>query len=692
MSTLKIGNVIRVSSGGVDVLITLSDLNLEHEESTYRVGQLGSYITIPINDRSLVGFVTSLGRQEVNVADVQPQLIMHVQLLGEIRAGRFVRGVNEYPIVGDDVWVAVRQDFESIFGTFDQLLSGSKHPQSFTLGRFALNPEFEVKILGTELLSKHVAVLGNSGSGKSCTTAKLLQEMIDLRQSQVVLFDMHGEYRAAFCDEERQLQSNVTYLGADDLVLPYWLLKYEELEALLIDRSNPLHVSTQISFLRSALLEFKQEAARELGLTQSLTLDTPIYFSMEKLKTYAENLNDARFVLNDDHLALSQLALRSLPIEEQQVLMRNQRCQFNRGNPEGETPHPLFFGKLLGLIDQIDSRFNDRRYEFMLRPIEHGLKSPYFHDHLCAAETEGQTSSLMNHLIRLLTGRVEPRSNLSIIDLSGIPFEIVDITVAVLTRLLFDLNFWTPSDQRHPMLLVFEEAHNYIPRVDRGGTRFAKAAVERVAKEGRKYGVSAMVVSQRPSELSETVLSQCNSFIAMRLSNPEDQTYVSKVVSDHFTGLINMLPILRPGEAFVIGDSVIMPMRTLVDLAKPTPESSDLDFFKLWSFAAADYNVDQIIDHWRRQDRQAVGRMTWGIPHAATSSASLASPPPASTKAMSTRPNSHVPVGGAATGDHKPAPSSEKPPRPAVPIEPNPQQKGKAMPVSVPGMPGWRAR
>lgn len=693
MSQLKIGNVIRVSSGRIDVLITAPDLNLEHDERTYRIGQLGSYITIPINDRSLVGFVTALGRQEQTVVDVQPQLVMEVQLLGEIRAGRFVRGVNEYPIVGDDVWVAVRKDFEAIFGTFDQLLSGSKHPQSFTLGRFALNPDFQVKVLGTELLSKHVAVLGNSGSGKSCTTAKLLQEMIDLRQSQIVLFDMHGEYRAAFCDEERQLLSNVTYLGADDLVLPYWLLKYEELEALLIDRSNPLHITTQISFLRSALLEFKQDAARELGLTQSLTLDTPIYFSMEKLKTYAENLNDARFVLNDDHLAFSQLALRSLPIEEQQVLMRSQRCHFNRGNPEGETPHPLFFGKLLGLIDQIDTKFNDRRYQFMLRPIEHGLNSPYFHDQLTAAETEGQTSSLMNHLIHLLTGRVQPRSNLTIIDLSGIPFEIVDITVAVLTRLLFDLNFWTPSDQRHPMLLVFEEAHNYIPRLDRGGTRFAKAAVERVAKEGRKYGVSAMIISQRPSELSETVLSQCNSFIAMRLSNPEDQTYVSKVVSDHFTSLINMLPILRPGEAFVIGDSVIMPMRTLVDIAKPTPESADLDFFKLWSFAPADYNVNQIIEHWRRQDRQAVSRMTWKPTHATDNHNHSVPLSPLTQKSLAPGTSTdRAPGNGNVTSDPKPTSGADKSNRPPVPHEPAAANKGKPIPLSVPGMPGWRAR
>jgi len=606
MNPLKIGNVVRVQSGRVDVVITARDLNLLYEDRTYRVGQLGSYVTIPMDERTIVGFVVAAGRQETSGADVEPELIMNIQLLGEIQAGSFVRGVNEYPIIGDDVWVAVRSDFEAIFGSFDQLLSGSKHPRSFTLGKFAMNPDFEVKILGTEMFAKHVALLGNSGSGKSCTTTRILQEILDLNQAQVVMFDMHGEYRTAFSDEDGQINANVTYLDVDDLILPYWLLKYEELEAIFVDRSNPMHVSTQISFLRSAILEFKQDAARQLGLSKSLTLDTPIYFSLEALKHYAENLNEARYVLNDDHLAFSQLALRSLSPDEQQALMRRQRCQFNRGNPEGETPHPLYFGKLLGLIDQVDTKFQDRRYEFLLRPIEHGRNSRYFRDELSEQATEGQTSKLMNHLIKLLTGRVEPRSNLTIIDLSGIPFEIVDVTVAVLTRLLFDLNFWTPSHQRHPMLLVFEEAHNYVPNETGDRTAFAKIAVERVAKEGRKYGVSAMIVSQRPSELSETVLAQCNSFVAMRMNNPDDQHYVEKVVSDHFSGLLNMLPVLRPGEAFVIGDSVIMPMRTLVNRPDPEPLSANIDFFQHWSESNPDYDIDEIIKHWRAQNRRAV--------------------------------------------------------------------------------------
>ncbi len=602
MNPLKIGNVIRIENGQIEVVVTAKDLNLEHEGHTYRVGQLGSYVTLPMNTRTLVGFVTALGLQDATTIDIEPQLIMKVQLLGEIQEGKFSRGVNEFPIVGDDVWVAVRNDFENIFGSFDQLLAGTKHPQSFTLGKFALNTDFEVKVLGTELFSKHVSVVGNSGSGKSCTTTKILQEVLDLNQSQVIMFDMHGEYRSAFSDDDGQLNANVTYLSSEDLVLPYWLLKYEEIEQLFVDQSNPLTVSTQISFLRTALMEFKHDAAQHLNLANTLTLDTPVYFSMEMFKTYAENLNDARYILNDEHLAFSQLAMRSLPPQDQQEMMKKQRCQFNKGNPEGETPHPQFFGKLLGLIDQIDTKYNDRRYEFLLKPLEHGMKSKYFRDHLSIEDENEKVASLMNHLIKILTGRIEPRTNLTIIDLSGIPFEIVDVTVAVITRLMFDLNFWTPPDQRHPMLMVFEEAHNYIPRVELK-TSFAKKAVERVAKEGRKYGVSAMIVSQRPSELSETVLAQCNSFVVMRLSNPEDQHYISRVVGDHFAGVIQMLPILRPGEAFVIGDSVLMPMRTIVDPPNPWPQSGTVDFFKHWSKDELDIDLDEVIDHWRRQDR-----------------------------------------------------------------------------------------
>ncbi|MCC7293187.1 MAG: ATP-binding protein [Phycisphaerales bacterium] len=600
---LTVGAVAGVAVGHVDVDLTTGQTHIEHAGRDYPVGRIGSYLVFPAADRNLVGFVTA-SRRGTGSDRAEGGTVLQVQLLGEVHGNTFARGINAYPLIGDPVRLAVQADFETIFCGFNRMTEAEDHQKAFRLGRFALNTSFDVNVLGTEFFAKHVAVVGNSGSGKSCATAKILQEVLDLPQAQVVMFDMHGEYRKAFSDEAGQIDANATYLSVEELVLPYWLLKYEELESLFVDESNPLHITSQISFLRSALLEFKEDAAGELGLEQALTLDTPVYFSLQRLKEYAENLNEARFVLNSEHLAFSNLAMRSMDPAEQQKLLRRQRCPFNKGNPQGETPHPIYHSKLIGLIDRIDTLLNDRRYEFLLRPIEHAAKSRYFRDQLAVENSAGQMSAVLNHLIKLLTGRVEPRSNLTIIDLSGIPFEVVDVAVAVLTRLMFDVNFWTPASDRHPICLVYEEAHNYIPRVE---TRrcFAKKAVERVAKEGRKYGVSAMVVSQRPSELSETVLAQCNNLLVMRLSNPDDQHYIARVVSDHFTDLIKMLPILRPGEGFVIGDSVMMPMRTLIDLPEHTPQSGNVDFFRHWSNDKPINNVDDVVDHWCRQDRNA---------------------------------------------------------------------------------------
>lgn len=606
--TLVIGTVTGVRVGHVTVALTAREPYVRHEGRDYPVGRIGSYVTLPSPDRTIVGFVTSVGA-DGGADEGAGEGALKVQLLGELHGTHFARGVNAYPLIGDPVCLAVQEDFEKIFGTFNRQSQTGDYAKAFRLGRFALNTSFDVNVLGTEFFAKHVAVVGNSGSGKSCATAKVLQEILDLPQTQLVMFDMHGEYRAAFSDEAGQIDANVTYLSVDDLVLPYWLLKYEELESLFLDGSNPLHVTSQISFLRSALLEFKQDAAEQLGLGNALTLDTPVFFDLKRLRDYAENLNEARFILNSDQLAFANLAMRSMEPAQQQKLLRQQRCQFNKGNPQGETPHPIYHSKLIGLIDRIDTLMNDRRYDFLLHPIEHAANSKCFRGALDASHTAGERSAVLNHLVKMLTGRVTPRSNLTIIDLSGIPFEVVDVTVAVLSRLLFDVNFWTPPGRRHPICLAYEEAHNYIPRIE---TRrcFAKKAVERIAKEGRKYGVSAMVVSQRPSELSETVLAQCNNLLVMRLSNPDDQQYIARVVSDHFTDLIKMLPVLRPGEGFVIGDSVMMPMRTLIDLPERTPQSGNVDFFRYWSCEQPAGDVDEVVDNWCRQDRRTVGGLS----------------------------------------------------------------------------------
>lgn len=609
MDPLEIGHVIGVDGDAIDVQISVEDLKLEYHGKTYRIGRLGTYVTLPMDRRTLIGYITKVGVHGELEPGPYPgpprRITITCQLLGTVEGDRFSRGVNEYPTLGDPVRLGVDEDFELIFGCFDELASNDGgHRKSFSMGRFAIDTDFEVKVLGKEFFAKHVAVMGNSGSGKSCTTAKIVHEATSLKHAQVVMFDMHGEYLRAFSDDFGNPKPNVTYLSDRNLVLPYWLLAYEEFEQLFIDRHNPLNINAQKLFLREAFEKLKQPAAAQLDLKCEVTVDTPVYYSIDQLLTYAINMNNARYVLNTQNYAFARLPYRQLPPAEQEAMLLAQRMQFNPATAEGEVPHATYFGKLLGLINNIEARLNDRRYDFLLRPFEQSKRNADLAGKQNADASPGALSRSVTHVLRQILGQLDERRNLTIIDLSGLPFDVVDTTVAVLTRALFDFNFWSPPQVRHPVLLVFEEAHNYLPRRPIEGRKtFARDAVEKVAKEGRKYGVSAMIVSQRPSEISETVLSQCNSMVLMRMNNPDDQEYAARVVSDQFRSLIGLLPSLKPGEGFVIGDGVLMPMRTLIDMPPKEPQSANMDFFRLWATGGEGVDVDVIVDRWWRQER-----------------------------------------------------------------------------------------
>lgn len=676
MDPLKIGHVIAVRGDTVEVQITTPNLKLEYHGSEYRVGKLGSYVTIPVGKSTLVGYIVEVGA----AGDLEPlpdpgaprRVTMKVQLLGTVRNDKFQRGVSDYPTLSDDVRLGVDEDFELIFGSFEALTGGDRR-RAFSMGKFAIDPDFEVKVLGKEFFAKHVAVMGNSGSGKSVTTAKIVYEALRMPHAHVVMFDMHGEYLSAFSDDQGRPNRNVTYLSDKNLVLPYWMLRFEEFEQLFVDMNNPGNVNAQLIFLRIAFERLKQFAARELSIGHELTIDTPVYYSLDQLKTFAQNMNDARYVLGSDSYAFSRLPFRSLPHDEQEKLMITQRMQFNAGNAEGEVPHSTFYGRLLGLINMLETRMDDRRYDFLLHPFDQAAKNPGLRSKIQSDMGPGELSQSVAAVIRQLLGYLDERKNLTIVDLSGLPFEMVDITVAVLTRTLFDFNFWSPVEKRLPVLLVYEEAHNYLFRGERPGKRtFARDAVEKVAKEGRKYGVSAMIVSQRPSEISETVLSQCNSMVLMRMNNPDDQEYAARVVSDQFRDLIDLLPAMRPGEGFIIGDSVMMPMRTLIDMPPRLPRSGDMDFFRLWGQGVGEPNTEQIIDRWWRQDRTASNKGTCelrasdGAAHAENSSGGASA---------GANPNAAHSSAAGGTGTSTPSPRTPASPAPGAPALTPAQQK-----------------
>ncbi len=596
ISTLtEIGHVISVR--GEEVCVALDEQYVQTARKD-RLGQLASFVIIPVRELRVIGMVTGISAKE---AEKSAEMTIH--LIGQIIGGKFARGVQQYPMVGDPVVLSEETDLQAIFDRPGSSSDSALVSGSFPLGRFALNTQYKVYLNGRQFFSKHAAILGNSGSGKSCTVAKIIGESIKHPNTQMILFDLHGEYKQAFTNERGQLDSNVLYLNETDLVVPYWLLRYQEIDTLFVNRSDPSLIANQVSFLKEALIKLKKDSAEALNLKSVYNVDTPIYYSLDQLKLYAENMNQARFVLNSDRYAFARTALRSLSPEEQEQILLTQKAQFNQGNPQGEVPHALYFKALTGLVDLLEHKFNDRRYDFLLRPVVHARSSQLFKQ-LFPEINEDRTdwSDMIIWLLKLLTGQVEPRRNLTIIDMSGIPFDIIDLTIGLITRLVFDYNFFSPLEMRRPIVLVFEEAHNYIP-YDESRHSFARTSVERIAKEGRKYGVSAIVVSQRPSELSRTVLSQCNNMIVLKMNNPEDQSYVTKVVSDQFANLIKMLPVLSPGEGFILGDSVPMPLRTLIAPPDRRPASNNIDFMEAWSKPLDPDQLNQTIFRWLKQER-----------------------------------------------------------------------------------------
>lgn len=607
MDPLQIGHVLRVEGDSVGVRVAIPELSINYHGKEYRVGRIGSYVTIPLGRRTIIGYITGCSADD---GDPDQDLShpthveIYAQLLGTVTGDRFRRGVSEYPTVGDPVRLGVDEDFELIFGSFDELAEGDNYAKSFSMGRFAVDTDFEVKVLGKEFFAKHIAVMGNSGSGKSVSTAKILHEATQLPHSHVIMFDMHGEYLRAFSDDYGNPLPNVTYLSDRNLVLPYWMLAYEEFEQIFVDRGDPRLVGAQQIFLRQGFERLKYEAAEALGMRWEYTIDTPVFYDVDQLLTYARNMNEARFVTNTDTYAFARLPYRQRPRAEQEQLLLTRRMEFNPAESEGETPHATYFSKLLGFINGLESKLNDRRYDFLLKPFEQARRNMDLAGRIDSESAPAEKSQMMSLVLRQLLGMLDERKNLTIIDLSGLPFDVVDTTIAVLTRALFDFNFWSPPAVRQPILICFEEAHNYLPRKPIEGRKtFARHAVEKVAKEGRKYGVAAMIVSQRPSEISETVLSQCSSMVLLRMNNPDDQEYAARVVSDQFRSLISLLPSMRPGEGFIIGDAVLMPMRTLIDMPPKEPQSANLDFFRLWSVADETPDVEGILDRWWRQDR-----------------------------------------------------------------------------------------
>lgn len=511
------------------------------DEILVRVGQVGSYLMARQSGLYVLVIVESMW-QEIDADGVLVRMI-RLNPLGEITAkGGFVRGVTHFPTTGAELHLVTAKTLSVMFAKYSAA--------DFKVGKLSSFESIDVFLDASAFFGRHAAILGQSGSGKSWTVTSLVQATLrSMPNAHIIILDLHGEYGAKDWDPSTKPPfpaDKVRCIKASDLEIPYWLLTYEEMIELLVDQEEE-DASIQIAFLRGALLELKREANEHLGLGH-ITVDSPIYFSMEDLFKRFKTINEITADFGKSKTALT--------------------------------------GKFDSLLVKLQSRMNDTRYDFLLRPKKR------------------TSSESLAGLMRDFVGLGETRAKVTVLDLSAVPFDVQPTVTAQIGRLAFEFNFWNPRCREFPLFVICEEAHSYITREGMNTTHDStRRSFERIAKAGRKYAVGLCVVSQRPHELSETVLSQCSSYICMRITNPDDQEYVRALVPDSARGILESLSSLAQGEAIATGEASPMPMRFKVTMPDPPPNAQDIDYAGMWSRGPTETDVDHIVDCWRRQRR-----------------------------------------------------------------------------------------
>lgn len=520
--------------------------------------KVGSYLRIADNDNAVLIAIIENFSIEVGVDPSGSPIrkyILEANPIGLLRDGKFERGGDTIAIPPKKVEPARKDEIAKIYE--ESIETNDK----FIFSTLSSNKDISVPVNGNKFFNKHIAIVGSTGSGKSHTVAKLIQnatkeknaEYAGLNNSHIIIFDIHSEYKSAFPD--------ANFIDINNLVLPYWLLNSDELQELFIDTEANDH--NQRNIFKEAVVSNRKEHFKGEG-ADKIHFDSPLFFDIVTVLEYAKNKNTELIETGETYSTGDK-----------------------KGQPK-KTQGSLF-GKLSNFTNRLEGKLNDKRLEFLL-----GEKSK---------------SISFEDTLKQLLGYGSKNSNITIIDLSGVPFDVLSITVSLISRILFEYGYFykrlrCTKDNNEiinndvPLLLVYEEAHKYVPNSDLAKYRASKNSIERIAKEGRKYGISLLLASQRPSEISETIFSQCNNFLAMRLTNPNDQNYVKRLLPDTLGSLIDKMPTLRAGECILIGEAVILPSIVQIEKCDPEPSSNDIPYWNLWKDEWKNLDIDEIKNEW----------------------------------------------------------------------------------------------
>ncbi len=588
--------IINVSSTSISIEIV--DPSLFDDQFN-----LGSYIKIPYKNNDtkfVIGIIENYRIKDEDNGDeetesTQPSFVLEVKLTGTLEINgsesTFERGGHGIPLPPNNgIALLSEEELSSIFTT------RIKENEQFHFSKLTTN-DLKVPVNGNKFFNKHFAIVGSTGSGKSHTVAKVLQQAVNsknsgytgLNNSHIVIFDIHGEYEQAFPE------ANV--LNATNLTLPYWMLNGDELEQLFLDTGDRNNYN-QSSVLRKVITENKKKHNSDID---KIHFDSPLKFDIQEVynclfniqtETVNSKASDRYMIVGECGSYKNGESTKSedgVELSPQQRIEKyfESKLQFYPSKSQSVTSGTYADGTLDKFIERLENKLQNTRLEFLF-----GEKSR----DISFEETVKQFIGYEN----------SKESNVTIINLGGIPFEVLSITVSLISRILFNFGFFfskllsNGQKAETPLLLLYEEAHIYVPKSDLLKYRSSKLAIERIAKEGRKYGVTLGIVSQRPSEISETIFSQCNNFIAMRLTNPEDQNYVKRLLPDTLGNLTETLPTLQSGEALLIGESITLPSLVKIDRCDPEPKSSDIEYFEIWKEQWKNVDFNKILAEWKK--------------------------------------------------------------------------------------------
>ena len=547
-------------------------VSVEKEEILNRL-KINDIVVLSGNnaDEKLIGIVTRVSKKRIDIDDEETEEqeysynFCNITLVGTFykklsstKQNIFKRAVNTYPEINSKVYLADGKALSIIMNSLENEISSEKR---LIIGKYASNKTVEAILDGNRFFQRHATIVGSTGSGKSFTVANILEKANELEHANLIVFDLHGEYNELSYAEQIKICDS-----EDGLHIPLWFFNYEEIHSLFIESSEGTSTNQRAAVIKYILEHKKRYLEKNMTEFSSeiITADTPIPFSAKGLKEYLEVEN-----IKED--------------ETGEV--------YKSGDRQGQakTKQGQYYGKLTNLITRLQTKIDDKKYGFVFNE-DNTIRADY-----------------LKNFIDKIMGRDK---KIKVIDLSEVPSDMLPIIIGIVTRLVYEVQFWMSpktDETRHPIAFICDEAHLYMPR----DTTKLKAVenksleiFEKISKEGRKYGVSLVIVSQRPAELNSTIISQCNNIISLKITNDRDKAAVATMLTDSLVGLVETLPNLDVGECIVIGDSIKLPTKIILDKPKEEPKSSTIDFWDRWIDGKGTvFNIDEAIKCMIKQTR-----------------------------------------------------------------------------------------